>query len=292
MMRNRSLLVPALLSSVLAFAGEPFDTAQGEPPPAEEKMKVFLFAGQSNMVGHGNTRELPEDQSGEIENVFQFSGQKWQPYAPKGNFGPEHSFVREISAAWPGRKIGFIKVAAGGTSLLDWDPDWTQEKADITGGKKVSYYEKLTTMIKQAREQKDFEIVGMIWMQGGRDTMFEKAAKAYEENFKNFIARIRADTGVAALPFIFGRTSYPGPDGGLGGHPHLALVQAAQEAVADEDKNTVMIRTKGLPTKGDNIHFNTEGQLELGRRLAKAYLKMLEAPEKIEAQPERPTNQE
>jgi hypothetical protein len=268
------LLCLGALFAASAFAGEP------EPKPEpEDKMKVFLFAGQSNMVGHGNTKDLPEELAGEAENVFQLRRKTWQPYTPKGSFGPELAFMREMSKAWPGQKLGFIKVATGGTSLLDWDPDWTQEKADITGGKKTAYYTKLTEQIKQAREQQDFEIVGMLWMQGGRDTKFEEAAKLYEENFRNFVARIRADTGVPDLPFLFGRTSYPGPRGGLGGHPHLALVQAAQEAVADEDKNIVMVATKGLPTRGDNIHYDTKGQLELGQRLAKAYLKMLEEPE-------------
>ena len=250
---NAAILV--FLSGSLLFGAAP------DAPAPEGKMKVFILSGQSNMVGQGDAKSLPEDLAGTPENVFMFSKGKWQPFEPGGGrFGPEVTFVREMAKAWPGQKIGIVKYAKGGTSLSQWDPD-------LAG----SLYEKLMTLVKAAREEEDFEVAGMLWMQGERDSKNEAAAKAYAENFKSFIARVRQDLERPELPFLFGRINNKGN--------LVELVRKAQEETPANVPGTAMIDCDGLSKKSDNLHYDTEGQLEMGRLFAAAYLKLTEEEE-------------
>jgi len=93
---------------------------------AEEPLKVFILAGQSNMVGWGNSKELPDALRTGDDRVLMFENGKWQPLKPfrkatknqekfgmtEFSFGPEIAFAHEISKAWPDERIGIIKLAA------------------------------------------------------------------------------------------------------------------------------------------------------------------------------------
>jgi lysophospholipase L1-like esterase len=52
------------------------------------------------------------------------------------------------------------------------------------------------------------------------------------------------------------------------------LINKAIHDYAAEDKNSIVISTKDLKDKGDNLHFNSKGQRTMGKRFAKAYLNM------------------
>jgi lysophospholipase L1-like esterase len=124
----------------------------------------------------------------------------------------------------------------------------------------------------QKRYGDDVEIVGVLWAQGGRDGRYEKAAGQYEQNLKKIIAAFRKDLGNPELPFILAHTV----DAQGKGFPYMDQVRAAQERIAKTDPRSVLVSSEGLSTKRDNVHFDTKGQLELGRRFAKAYLELIE----------------
>ena len=52
------------------------------------------------------------------------------------------------------------------------------------------------------------------------------------------------------------------------------LINKAIHEYAAEDKNSSVVSTKDLKDKGDHLHFNSKGQRTMGKRFAKAYLKM------------------
>ena len=114
---------------------------------ADKPIKTFICAGQSNMVGYGDSTKLPADLRKGNDRVLMFENGKWQPLRPhkpaiqgqrrlgltEFSFGPEIAFGHEMAKAFPDETIGIIKHAAGGTSLLAWKPDWTKEEAARVG---------------------------------------------------------------------------------------------------------------------------------------------------------------
>jgi hypothetical protein len=48
-------------------------------------------------------------------------------------------------------------------------------------------------------------------------------------------------------------------------------VRAAQAALPERVPRTAVVYTDGLGKQADSIHYDTAGQLELGKRFARAY---------------------
>jgi hypothetical protein len=258
----RALLVAGLLASSAL--------AEGDKP-----VKIFILAGQSNMVGSGQSDELPAEYQTPPDNVRVFSRQgKLVPLKPQGRFGPEVSFSHALAKAWPNETIVIVKVAVGGTSALAWSPTWSADKAKITQNEKQgALYDRLMTQVNALLKQEQGEVVAMLWAQGGRDARYEEAAKAYKANLNKIIDAVRRDLKKPKLPFLLAKTVDAPP----ARFPHIETVRAAQEEISKEVPFTKLISSERLAKHRDNIHFNTEGQIELGKRFAKAFV---EADEK------------
>ena len=106
---------------------------------SEEPLKVFIFAGQSNMVGSDSKvkdiQRFPpflglENAQENVRFYYsigrerKFESDGWQSLSPVNNIvGPELSFARKVSATLKSQ-IAIIKCAAGGTHLGgDWNPE-------------------------------------------------------------------------------------------------------------------------------------------------------------------------
>jgi hypothetical protein len=207
MIRTFSLMVVALTAGARSMDA------------AVKPLKVFILAGQSNMVGWGDSLQLPDDLRNGNDRVLMFENGKWQPLKPfrramknqeqfgmtEFSFGPEIAFGREMAKAWPDETIGIVKLAVGGTSILAWKPDWSQENANRVGqGRVGSLYKKLIEKVEQASKTRDIEIVGFVWVQGGGDMKNVAVAKEYLDNLTSLVAAVRKDTGVPDLPFLCG----------------------------------------------------------------------------------------
>jgi len=237
-------------------------------------LKVFLLAGQSNMVGQGQADELPEALRQTPANV-QFAGRDGRlgPARLAGRLGPEISFAHAMASAWPDEQIVIIKYARGGTSALAWSPEWTKEGAAITQNDNVGpLFDHLMETLESVKRRHNIEVAAMLWAQGGRDAKYEKAAAQYEENLKKIIAAARKRVGNPEMPFLVARTV----DVPKRGFPFVDQVREAQTRVVKQDPHAAMILTDDLSQKRDNIHFDTKGQVEQGRRFAKALLDMLD----------------
>ena len=195
---------------------------------ADKPIKAFILAGQSNMVGWGDSTKLSEDLRKGKDRVLMFEDEKWQPLRPfqsanqgqrragltEFHFGPEIAFGHEMAKAWPNETIGIIKLSVGGTSLLAWKPDWSKKDADRVGqGRLGSLYKSLMEKVEAAKKAGDIEIVGFLWLQGGGDMRKVDVAKEYLDNLKSLVAAVRKDLGVPDLPFVYGSARQPGiPD--------------------------------------------------------------------------------
>jgi len=269
---------------------------------ADKPIKAFILAGQSNMVGWGDSTELPDDLRDGNDRVLMFEQGKWQPLRPhqpanrgqkrvgltEFSFGPEIAFGHEMAKAWPDETIGIIKLSIGGTSVLAWKPNWSKADADRVGqGRHGPLYKKLITKVEAAKRGRDIEIVGFLWLQGGGDMKKVDVAHEYLDNLKALVAAIRKDTGVAHLPFVFGSPRVEGiPDDVSSfepttlppGRPGAFVVVKAQFDAQTEIPHSTMVILRDIEKHPKNVHFNTAGQLKVGKMFARAFLEHVGEP--------------
>lgn len=228
---------------------------------------VVLLAGQSNMLGLGEVSALDQSEQQLPTNIkyFNFGREGRLNYQPQ-KFGPELSFARELHASFPDKHFALIKYAIGSSSLLDWSPSWTYEKAQITGHPHYGpLYEDFMEKVRRITDEKNVKFLGLLWMQGEKDASYPEVGREYYDNLSVFLTRLRAEINRPDLPVLLGRVNPPPEE-----FPAVGMVQSAQEEASQELKNVYLVGTDGLAKLDDNLHYNTQGQLELGRRFAQA----------------------
>jgi alpha-galactosidase len=236
---------------------------------ADDTVKVFILAGQSNMEGHGKVDAEQKanqgkgslewlvknpDTANQFNHLVDAKG-KWVArddvqiwyLGRKGNLSPKYGF-RE---GFIGPELGFghvvgnaidepvflIKLAWGGKSLAkDFRPP-------SSGGEVGAYYKELLKLTREVLgdaktlfpqyANRKLELVGIGWHQGWNDRVNQAFNDAYETNMANFIRDIRKDLGTPKLPFVIGET---GMSGRAEKHPRALSLMKAQAAVAKHDE--------------------------------------------------------
>ena len=252
-----------------------------DPPQNLIPVKIILMAGQSNMGGNGLNEDLhnlapeliqPRTDIGLYRGTQpQSSIGIWRDLQPglgtgtllSDRFGPELTFGRDLVEGRPDDNFMLIKTRGAGTSLaLDWDP--------ITPGPSWVVFVNTVNNALAAIDPDVFdpEIVGMIWMQGGRDAKDEQMALAYEENLTNFIQAVRTQFGKPNLPFILEQLTSINTTQ----RPFLSVVAQAQFDVWTNTPNTGLVNTGDVSTWPGSTHFDSAGQLVVGTRFASEML--------------------
>lgn len=243
-MRVRSKIVAALLTAAACV-------------PASEPLDVYLCAGQSNMAGAAVPEEMPPELLEPQREIWMFSGNEWIPLQPGKRIGPEISFAVELQKELD-KPIGIIKHAIGGKNLAeDWNPDLPQ-----------SLYAQLKQMVDAAGQARDIRVAGLIWMQGESDSRSEEMARAYATNLENLIRRARRDFGNPDMAFVAGRVNPP-----VRRFPFAEMVRTAQASCSVSGYS--FVDCDDLPKNPDNLHYNTEGLIDLGRRFAREMLRFV-----------------
>jgi hypothetical protein len=286
-----SLMLRIALSLVAVFVlcfRSSTGTARGED---DTTVRVFIFAGQSNMVGSDSKIE-------DIDRFPPFAGldkpqtsvrfsyclgredklvsEGWESLQPVYNVvGPELSFARKVTRHIKA-PIAIIKIAAGGTHLGgDWNPD------EPSGFKLYPLaLEQIRSSLALFEEQGiKYRIEGFMWHQGEND-MFEADSMAnYGKNLKNFIACWRRDLKTPALRFYIGelctKTIW-----GMDLRPRMYAISLGQREVTEADPLADYVPTNHVGVEigggtGLHYHYGTLGQLEHGVNYAEAYLKSI-----------------
>jgi hypothetical protein len=168
---------------------------------------------------------------------------------------------------------------------LAWHPQWTKEKADLTNdSKKGNLWKALTDQVRDAQVAADCEVMGFIWMQGGKDMLHVETGQAYLQNLKALVNGLRNETRASELPFILGSYRILAIPDDLSDfdfsslpetvRPGYGLVLKAQYDAQFELAPAKMIPLRDLGKHPENVHYNTAGQLELGRLFAQGYVKL------------------
>jgi len=248
---------------------------------AQEKIDLFIWAGQSNAQGWmGNAAYYPVDREKLDDSIklnWTFvdnsnSEGQWitmQPQQgrfPKGHFGPEVSFARELKKA--GYNPAIFKYTQGATGLAR---NW---KLPGKGG----IYDRMIFDLKQALSilQDQGYVVyvrGFIWNQGESDAGNEDTAKNYYQNLKQLIDDLRSN--------VFDHQPFKVMLGVDEQHRFVKerpIVAEAQKKLASEDTNIIYISMNNLP-KADATHLTPEGLVKHGQRIFDAYVaKNLQKP--------------
>jgi hypothetical protein len=264
-----------------------------EPAAPVCRVRVFLQGGQSNADGRADPSGQPsysdvdfysdtETRAGVLSDLYAGASETSQ-------FGPELGFGRRLTdllSCASTTRVAVIKYANGGTNL---ENDWKAGGDATTAGDGPDYLDfqqavsdGLAALAGQYTGAV-INIEGMIWMQGESDAN-NSYTNDYFSNLTNFVADVRSTFGTN-LPFVIGRLSDAQTSISA---PALAAIQAAQSAVAAADHRAGLVNTDAMAIKGDNLHFDVDGQLDLGKAFAyeTAYLLWVESqltPEEIDA---------
>ncbi len=260
------LLTVLATGTVFAWPGNGGGGGGGKPSGNELiPVKVILMAGQSNMEGRGQNADLadlaPGLQQPQADVQIHWHG-VWSDLQPglggqNTEFGPELTFGRAVADALPGENIVLIKYAAGGTNLAeDWNPS-------LPGSMWTGFVNAVNNALAALDPSVyDPQIVGMVWMQGERDSKFEEMALAYEQNLATFIPAVREQFGVPNLPFIIGQIHSKNTG------DFKYTIQDAQTNVWMNTPNSGLVYTDDLSLHADLLHYDSRGSLDLGFRFA------------------------
>ena len=281
--------IPLIIASLLSFFSTIPLTTQGQQD--DTTLRVFIFAGQSNMVGSDSKvkdiqrfppfagLEKPRADvrfSYSIGRQNKMNSDEWVNLQAVNNVvGPELSFARKVTSGI-NAPIAIIKCAAGGTHLGgDWNPD------EPSGFK---MYPLALELIRSSLADLDkrkikYRLEGFMWHQGENDMFNKDYMPNYGKNLKNFLASWRRDLNVPKLRFYIGelctKTIW-----GMDLRPRMYAISLGQKAVTKVDPLAEYIPTSHVGVEigggvGLHYHYGTLGQLQHGENYADAYLRTI-----------------
>ena len=236
-------------------------------PPSmnKENVWVFIMAGQSNMAGRGIIE--PEDTVPDKRIMsINKNGQIIIAKEPLHFYEPERtgldcglSFAKTLIKKIPDSiSILIIPAAVGGSSIRQWLEDSLYRN--------VKLFSNFLSKVEIAKQ--NGVIKGILWHQGESDAN-EKDIPLHQQRLGLLFSKFRTAVGNNELPIMLGEL------GSFSDNPvNFNLINKAIHKYAAEDKNSSVISTKDLKDKGDHLHFNSKGQRTMGKRFAKAYLKI------------------
>lgn len=308
-MQQARAVVFSLLIILLTFSGEPVhaeSTVEAHQPPTVAR--VYILAGQSNMQGGGQAKELEPSWRQPIDGAFIVNGDKHTRLDPgqlatKGSrFGPEIGFAHHLRNNQPQKPhVYLIKFALSSQPL---DPGWDGGAADGSSwvgaepgpGRKTFYpgtgpddpnigqhYKKLHDYIAagiKGLKDKGYvpEVQGIVWMQGEQDSKNEVSAGRYDQMLALLKHRLEQDfIDGRDVPLVFGQVLPHDPP--LKRYTHRDLIRHRMAGVDWRSgsegavSNIWMVPTDGLELLKDTVHYSTKGQLELGQAFGIEMLK-------------------
>ena len=250
-------------------------------------IKVFILAGQSNMVGSdahaakidaypaykGAGAAQPDVRFTSLPELPKVGFQGWSPLTPNDAFGPEVTFARAVTKAIK-QPIAIIKSAIGGTTAAyDWNPDAPEK------GQKLypRTLEVIRGALKNLTEQGiPYTIEGVLWHQGENDMLDRSINGSYAANLTRIIKQFRTDLGLPNLKWYMGEVSTKGI-WGMDNRSNMSILRKQQQQVLDSDKFITFVPTSHLAfdvmgSGQPHYHFGTQGQLQMGDAFADAYL--------------------
>lgn len=249
------------------------------------------------MKGGGKAAEVTDEMKVKLRNAITLSKPGLVPLTEQRRFrtfGPELGFSLKFFEEFPEEKLYIAKFAQNGMPLHHgWDAkqyiggEPTEGRTNFYPGEYAedpnigSLYKKLIaayTGIANALKDQGIqsELAGILWMQGEKDALKKVSSEAYAESLKRLKMRIQEDLGSGDVPFVFGQVLPH--EGTERKYPYRSVIRQMM-AEADHRSGSIqavpnmwMVSTDNITLGNDNLHYNTEGQLMLGKAFAEIML--------------------
>ena len=249
---------------------------------------IYLAFGQSNMEGNA---KIEAQDTADVSPRFKMMAAvdmsskgrvkgNWYTAIPplcRDNTGltPVDYFGRTLVEKLPEEiSVGVINVAVAGCSIDMFDEDKSQSylstAADWLKGIAALYgnhpYKVLVELGKKAQE--DGVIKGILLHQGETNT----GDQNWPNNVKKIYDRLISDLGLDAtkVPLLVGEVVNADSGGVCAGHNDVIA------KVPNVIPNSYVIKSNGLPSGGDGLHFSAQGYRDFGVRYAETMLSILE----------------
>lgn len=237
---------------------------------------IVMCAGQSNMVGVNDGRDIEKDnwhpriwdmpasqqaQWGSTDTRINLANEPTQ-YNETSNasVSPAMSCARRIVAAHPNERVVICPMAKNGTNLVgsdaNWNPNTTLTNSlDKMYDRLVAQYNKVITELAGATVAS----VSLIWSQGEADG---EGATTYPADFAAMRTQLMTDLSLSELPtVILGRT-IPDPQNpnGLVGIQQKIDQDSGDAGAINDVVYFDLAGEEWTNAPSDTLHFNAEGQ--------------------------------
>jgi hypothetical protein len=246
-----------LFGTLLLFVTLTAPTGAGAADP---DFQLYLLIGQSNMAGRGtvDAQSSPAD-----PRVLMLNKERqWVPAAdplhfdkPTAGVGPGLAFGTAMAEAAPGKRIGLLPCAVGGSSITAWVPGATDAAT------RTHPYDDMLARVIPALTQGTLK--GILWHQGESD---RGTASAYAAELTALVTRLRQDLGAPAVPFVAGELALFKPDL----EPSTTAFNAILHSLEGTLPAYAVVSAADLTDRGDQLHFDTPSARTLGVRYATA----------------------
>lgn len=232
-------------------------------------LDIYICIGQSNMAGRAI---LPPELTDTLDNVFLLNSdgifeKAVNPLNKYSNIrkdismqrlSPAYEFGLTISRLTKSN-VGLVVNARGGSSINSW-----------LKGSEDGYYEKTLSRIREAMNYGVIKAV--LWHQGEADCSdYDK----YMGKLQKLISDLRTDLGMNELPVVVGQISRW--DGWTKRPEGTKAFNEMIKTVSDFIPNSDFVSSEGIKPYNDEFdpHFDTGGQLILGKRYAYKVIDLL-----------------
>ena len=288
-MRRVFLLCLLALSSPLFAQKAAKAKKAGTPPPTKPPLvsvditklpagathlDLWLLCGQSNMKGRGLMPEEPKNDP-RIVMMHKMDDQWYLARHPlhltgdaktfqghdNAGVGPGLAFAEVLAAQDKTAAIGLVPCAVGGSSIKLWQK----------GAKLYEDALRRAKLALQTTAPVKARIRGILWLQGEANANAEELPQ-HADRLRAMIEAFRTELAQPDLPFIAGTVGEMRDEPQL---THLKAMNEIQLALPKSVPHTACVDARDLKTHiGDNVHFDTAAQEEIGRRFAAEFNKL------------------
>ena len=264
---------------------------QNEKPT---EVDFYILAGQSNMQGSGNLKQVGEKFAKPLKGVFIWNqkAQKFEVFKGAGRFGPELGFAHRLRELQPKGDIYLLKLGLSGQPLhhgmdnQSWlNNEFAPKRRNFYPGKNrkdpnqglhyINLMKRYDAAVKSLTDTKvRLALKGIVWMQGEADAKHKPSGSSYGESLARFKKRVEEDTSSGVVPFVFGKV-LPGDVVPAKFKAYKELHQQMKQVDMDSGhKDSVLgMRLVGAPKdmmKKDNVHYTSDGYITIGTDFANA----------------------
>jgi hypothetical protein len=243
-------------------------------PEGATHLDLWLLCGQSNMKGRGFMPAEPK-QDPRIVMMHKMDDQWYLARHPlhltgdamtfqghdNAGVGPGLAFAEVLAAQDKTVAIGLVPCAVGGSSIKLWQKGAKLYEDSLRRAKLALQ----TTAPIKAR------IRGILWLQGEANANAEELP-LHGDRLRAMIEAFRTDLAQPDLPFIACTIGEMQPEPRL---TDLKTMNEIQLALPKTVPHTACVDARDLKSHiGDNVHFDTAAQNEIGKRFAERFFQI------------------